>query len=266
MASGFGSYSIARSGLYVNERALDLIGHNISNVNTPGYVRQQAMIKNAPFYAVSTNSKQIQQLGLGADLQQIRQIRNSFLDAMYRKENMTMGYWEARYKGVREIEAILADPMGDGLQDVMNGFWDSWQELSKEPESLTTRAIVRQRSQNLIHTINHIGSQLEKLIDDLGTEISVRIDEVNKITSQIAELNVKISSEELSGGTANDYRDQRNLLADRLTKLINADVSETIEGHMYITVEGFAIVKQNRNVELHLETDNQGKMSLFNIW
>lgn len=261
MASGFGSYSIARSGLYVNERALDLIGHNISNVNTPGYVRQQAMIKNAPFYAVSTNSKQIQQLGLGADLQQIRQIRNSFLDAMYRKENMTMGYWEARYKGVREIEAILADPMGDGLQDVMNGFWDSWQELSKEPESLTTRAIVRQRSQNLIHTINHIGSQLEKLIDDLGTEISVRIDEVNKITSQIAELNVKISSEELSGGTANDYRDQRNLLADRLTKLINADVSETIEGHMYITVEGFAIVKQNRNVELHLETDNQGKMS-----
>ncbi|HHV96043.1 MAG TPA: flagellar hook-associated protein FlgK [Clostridiaceae bacterium] len=258
MASGLGSYNIAISGLYVNERALDVTGHNISNVNTPGYVRQQAMIKNAPYINVSTGSYQIQQMGLGADLQQIRQIRNSFLDAMYRKENMTLGYWEARYKGVQEIESILADPMGEGLQDVLNDFWDAWQELSKEPESLTVRAIVRQRSQNLVHTINHIGSQLDKLIEDLNTEISVRLAEVNSITAQIAELNVKISSEELAGGTANDYRDQRNLLADRLTKLVNAEVSETEDKHMYITIEGFAIVKPNGNVELHLETEQNG--------
>jgi len=256
MASGLGSYNIAISGLYVNERALDVTGHNISNVNTTGYVRQQVMIKNAPFFTVSYGN-QIQQMGLGADLQQIRQIRNSFLDAMYRKENMTMGYWEARYKGVQEIESILADPMGEGLQDVMNDFWDAWQELSKEPESLTVRAIVRQRSQNLVHTINHIGSQLDKLIEDLSTEIKVRIDEVNNITSQIAELDVKISNEELAGGTANDYRDQRNLLADRLTKLINAEVSDTVEGHMYVTIEGFAVVKPNGNVELHVETEKQ---------
>ena len=79
MASGLGSYNIAISGLYVNERALDVTGHNISNVNTPGYVRQQAMIKNAPPYInVSTGSYQIQQMGLGADLQQIRQIKEFF--------------------------------------------------------------------------------------------------------------------------------------------------------------------------------------------
>lgn len=261
MASGFGSYNIARSGLYVNERALDVIGHNISNINTPGYVRQQAMIRNAPFYAVNTNSTQIQQMGLGADLQQIRQIRNSFLDVMYRNENMTLGYWEARYKGIQDIETILADPMGDGLQNVMNEFWDSWQELSKEPESLTIRAVVRQRSENLVHTINHIGSQMDKLINDLSTEISVRIDEVNQITSQIAQLNEKISSIELSGGTANDFRDQRNLLADRLTRLVNADITETPEGHLFITVGGHAIVKQTKNVNLHMETEAQGRLS-----
>jgi len=261
MAIGFGSYNIAKSGLYVNERALDVTGHNITNMNTPGYVRQQAMIKNAPYQTVSNNGNQLQQLGLGADLQQIRQIRNSFLDIMYRNENMTQGYWEAKYKSVQDIESILVDPMKDGLQNVMNQFWDSWQELSKEPESLTVRAIVRQRGETLVNTINHMGSQLDKLVNDLSSEINVRINEVNKITSQIAKLNGVIYSQEASGGTANDYRDQRNILADKLTRLVNADITETQEGQLFVTVGGYSIVNQIKSTNLYIEKSNQGKLS-----
>lgn len=261
MSMGFGSYNIAKSGLYVNERALDVTGHNITNMNTPGYVRQQAMIKNSIYQTLSNDGYNIQQLGLGADLQQIRQIRNTFLDVMYRIENTSLGYWEARSKSVHDVEAILAEPMGKGLQHVMNQFWNSWQELSKEPESLTVRAIVKQRGEDLVNTINHIGTQLDKLVSDLSSEIHVRVNEVNKITAQIAELNDVIYKYEAVGGTANDYRDQRNLLADRLTKLINADVSENLADQMFITVDGYAIVNRSNSVNLYLDKGEEGKYS-----
>jgi flagellar hook-associated protein 1 FlgK len=111
------------------------------------------------------------QYGLGADIQEIRQIRHTFLDNIYRQENTTLGYWESRQKTFQDVEAIVAEPMESGLQNVLNQFWDSWQELSKEQGSLTVRALVRQRSEALVQQINHMGTQLDRLQNDLNTEI-----------------------------------------------------------------------------------------------
>jgi flagellar hook-associated protein 1 FlgK len=172
MAVGFATFGIAKSGMDVSERALSVVGHNISNVNTEGYVRQQAISTTARYHKASQD-----QFGLGAEIQDIRQIRNQFLDNVYRNESKTLGYWETKNKTFQDIQAILGDPMDSGLQEVMNQFWDSWQELSKEPDSQTVRALVAQRGEALVEQINHVGSQLDKLQDDLNSEFSVRIDE-----------------------------------------------------------------------------------------
>ncbi len=240
MALGFSSFEIARSGLSVNERGLYVTGHNISNVNTPGYVRQQAIITTGPY----DNMVGIGQIGLGADIQEIRQIRHSFIDNIYRQESNSLGYWEARNKTFEDIQSILGDPMERGLQNVMNQFWDSWQELSKHPESLTVRSLVRQRGESLVQHINHVGLQLDKLQNDLNSEIKVRIDEVNAITKQIAALNVEILKVEVSNDRANDYRDQRNSLLDRLCKLINVEIHENIDGQVDITASGYYLVSR----------------------
>jgi len=260
MASGFASYEIARSGLFASERALNVTGHNIANLNTTGYVRQQAMISDSP-YLVSAGANGINQVGLGANVQQIRQIRIHFLDIMYRKESMAYGYWETKKKTIQDIEAVLGDPMGEGLQNIMNQFWNAWQELSKEPESLTIRAVVRQRGEALTNTLNHIGEQLDKLKKDLISEIAVRIEEVNEITSQIAELNTIIYKYEATGGTANDYRDQRNLLADRLSRLVNAEISEVEGGYYLVKIGGYTVVNRETSVNLYLDEDATGGMS-----
>lgn len=250
MGVSFASYEIARSGLMVNERGLYVTGHNIANVNTAGYVRQQAMIKNGPVETVLTRAGLVQ-MGLGADIQEIRQIRHTFLDNIYRQENTTLGYWEARQKTYVDLQAIMAEPMESGLQNVLNQFWDSWQELSKEPDSLTVRALVRQRTEALIQQINHMGSQLDRLQNDLNSEITVRIDEVNEITREIAKLNVAILKSEVSGDTASDYRDQRNTLIDRLTKLVKVDVNEMQDGQIDITVGGYFIVQKGVSTDLY---------------
>lgn len=250
MGVGFASYEIARSGLMVNERGLYVTGHNMSNVNTPGYVRQQAVMKNGPYESYYTRGG-IVQYGLGSDIQEIRQIRHTFLDNLYRQENTTLGYWESRQKTFQDVQAITAEPMKSGLQNVLNQFWDSWQELSKEPDSLTVRALVRQRSEALVQQINHMGAQLDRLQNDLNDEISVRIDEVNDITKQIAGLNITILKSEVSGDSANDYRDQRNLLIDRLTKLVKCDVNEMQDGQIDITLGGYFVVQKGVSTDLY---------------
>jgi flagellar hook-associated protein 1 FlgK len=258
MGVSFASYEIARSGLMVNERGLFVTGHNIANVNTTGYVRQQAMIKNGPVETVLTRAGLVQ-LGLGADIQEIRQIRHTFLDNIYRQENTTLGYWETRQKTYIDLQAIMAEPMESGLQNVLNQFWDSWQELSKEPDSLTVRALVRQRSESLVQMINHMGAQLDRLQNDLNSEIIVRIDEVNEITREIAKLNVAILKSEVSGDTANDYRDQRNTLIDRLTKLIKVDVNEMQDGQIDITLGGYFLVQKGVSTDLYAAERNPGE-------
>ncbi len=258
MAVGFSSYEIARSGLKVSERGLFVTGHNLSNIQTPGFTRQQAIIETNPYITEYGKNGKLFQYGLGADIQETRQIRHTFLDIVYRQENTIQGYWDTRSKAFHDVEAILNDPMGDGLQGVMNKFWDSWQELSKEPESLTARAMVRQRGQELVYYYNHIGNQLDKQQNDLNSEIQVRINEVNNITSQIAKLNTQIASQEINGDKANDYRDQRNLLLDRLSILCDAEVNEMQDGQMDVTLGGYYLVTrgQSKNLYVHANAED----------
>lgn len=258
MAVGFSSYEIARSGLKVSERGLFVTGHNLSNIQTPGFTRQQAIIETNPYITEYGKNGKLFQYGLGADIQETRQIRHTFLDIVYRQENTIQGYWDTRSKAFHDVEAILNDPMGDGLQGVMNKFWDSWQELSKEPESLTARAMVRQRGQELVYYYNHIGNQLDKQQNDLNSEIQVRINEVNSITSQIAKLNTHIASQEINGDKANDYRDQRNLLLDRLSILCDAEVNEMQDGQMDVTLGGYYLVTrgQSKNLYVHANAED----------
>lgn len=258
MASSFGSYEIARSGLTANERGLYVTGHNISNVNTPGYVRQQVIMSEKVGDSIY-GKHGAYKLGAGTDIQQLRQVRNDFLDNIYRQENMDLGYWEARDKTLRDIQIILGEPMGEGLQSAMNDFYNSWQEVAKEPESLTVRALLLQKSQTLVHYINHMGEQIDRMQADINSEIHVRINEVNNITGEIAKLNLQILKHEIGREKANDYRDERNLLIDRLSKLINIDVNEMQDGWVDITTGGYFLVQKESHTRILMGEGGPGE-------
>ncbi len=256
MAVGFSSYGIARSGLMVSERGLSVTGHNISNVDTTGYVRQQSIAESSPCITVYGKNNQAFQYGTGVDIQETRQLRNTFLDNIYRQENTLLGYYETRSNTINDVEAIINDPMGDGLQNVMNQFWDSWQELSKAPESLTTRALVRERGQALVYYFNQVGTQLDRLQNDLNSEIRVQVDKVNSITSGLAALNQQIASQEIAGDSANDYRDQRNILLDNLSKICDAQINEMQDGQVDITLGGYLLVTKGTSRNLYVESNS----------
>lgn len=245
MGSTFSSYEIARSGMYVSERGLFVTGHNISNVNTPGYVRQQSMQEDFTPSKVGNF-----QIGLGADIQQIRQIRFQFLDTMYRAENEILGYASAKQQTVEDLEAILGDfagneKNGQALGRVIDEFFEAWDELSKAPDTPVTRAMVRQTGIIFADTVNHLGQQIDELQDELNMQVKEAIDRINTIATEISELNFKIMKSEAVGDQANDYRDQRNLLLDELTGLVNVDIHEKPNSIVCVSIGGIQLVSES---------------------
>ena len=241
MAVGFASYEIARSGLSFNERGLNVTGHNIANVNTPGFSRQQAIAADSRY--IRNNAKYgYGQVGLGVDIQQIRQIRHKFLDNIYRYENAKTDYWNVRSAAYSEVENILGEPLDQGLQSLLNRFWDSWQELSKDPSSLTTRSLVRQLGDSIAFELNGMGAQFDAMQLELDAQFCDGIRQLNDLCEKVAVLNRKILAVSLAGESPNDLMDARNHMLDQISSLIDCEVYEREDGMYDVIASGIYLV------------------------
>ncbi|WP_025640801.1 flagellar hook-associated protein FlgK [Schnuerera ultunensis] len=233
----FGGLYISISGINANKKALDTVSHNIANVNNPNYVRQGAIHAESRY---STNTITRYQMGSGVDVQQIRQIRDEFLDAKLRREMATFGYYKTKSEILNEIEVIFNEITNSGLQEVMDDFWDGWSELYKEPDSLTIRGLLHEKAVAFTTTVNHISVQLDNLQFNLNKEMLIKTEEVNSLLKEIAGLNNKIKLAEGYGPhiSANDYRDERNAALDRLSELIPINYYENKYGEVTVTLNG----------------------------
>lgn len=241
--STFQGLEIVKTGLFVSQQALDLTGHNIANANTPGYTRQVLdMSSIAPPTTFGMYDQWGKAIGGGVSIQDIRQIRNQFLDNQYRRENKFLGEWETKSETLSAIEDIFNEPSDSGINTVLNDFFNSLQELSKNPESLTVRAEVRERGIALANTFNTVYQHLYDKESELNSTILSDVAEINSYADRISKLNNEIYRFELTGQTANDLRDQRNLLVDQLSKLVNITTYEDSNGNFRIDIAGQALV------------------------
>ena len=260
MAVGFASYEIARSGLTFNERGLDVTGHNIANVNTLGYSRQQAIAADSIY--LKNNAKYgYGQVGIGVDIQQTRQIRHKFLDNIYRFENAKANYWNMRSETFSEIENVLGEPLGEGIQALLNQFWNAWQELSKDPASLTTRSLVRQLGESLCFQLNGFAAQFDQMQLSLDSQFVDSIEQLNKMCVRVADLNKIIRNVQLTGEAPNDYMDERNLLLDEISQLIDCEIYERDDGMHDVISNGIYLVY--RDTSKRIITQQSPELGLF---
>lgn len=245
VGSSFFGLSTAVSGLYVNKKALDTVGHNIANLNTKGYTRQNVNHGDNNYSTLASN-----QLGNGAYIQEIRQIRDQFLDVKFREQTEQSGYYSARDSVFMQVQDIMNEFTDQGIQKSMNEFWNKWDELAKNPENLTNRAMVKASALALIENVNNTSSQLESLQRNLNKNIEKTVTRVNEISNELRDLNEKIINEESKYNSANDYRDARNLLLDELSYLVPTEISETYNGAVNVTIGGKHLVNGVNNTEL----------------
>ncbi len=245
MSSIFFGLEIGRRGLQAQQRALDVTAHNVANANTPGYTRQEAVMAAAdPIPVPSLHMPSgAGQLGTGVEITAIRRLRDGFIDLQIRNESRSLGYWEARQENLNKIEGIFNEPSDSGLQSVFELFWQSLEELSKNPESLAARSLVLERAQTLTETFNHLDSRLQELQQDLNATVKIKVDEINSLGRQIADLNQQILKIEVMGARANDLRDRRDLLVDQLAKIVPVQVQEDGRGVLTVTLGGCPLVQ-----------------------
>ncbi len=246
MRSTFYGLEIARSGMNAQQIGLDVTSHNIANANTPGFTRQQPIMRTiAPVSAslskfVSNNTGQM--AGMGAAIQQIRQIRDSFLDSQYRKENKRLGEWQIKQQSLSLVEAIFNEPSETGINSVLNEFFNALQAMSLNPEDPTTRATVQQKAFALTEYIREVYIKLEELQRQLDDNIISYVQEINSYAKEISELNKLIFKYEASGQRANDLRDQRELLLDKLSEIVDVTSYEDADGRFRVDIGGQMLV------------------------
>jgi len=267
MRTTFFGLEIVRKGLQTQQRALDVTGHNIANANTPGYTRQSAIIGTTTPWTLPGMNKAFQagQVGTGAKVEEIRRIRDSFIDLQVRNESKELGYWEAKADVLQKLEVIINEPSDSGIRTVMDQFWASLQELSKNPESEAVRATVRQRGIAVADTFNHIHRQLRELQDDINASVKVKVSQINSLATQIRDLNDQIVRIEVNKmENANDLRDQRDNLLDELSKMVDIKYNEDQYGAVRVAIGGKGLVLGTK-VALLEASDQAGLNGLVTV-
>ena len=246
------------SGLTVAQRGLTATAHNLSNVETTGYVRQQAVQETAQFFTKGYTAINTMQVGIGVDTAAIYQYRDVFLDASFRRESGRQAFYDTQYSAVCEIEELFGELQGVAFQDSLEEFWTSMQELSKEPGNLTARAAMVETAISFIERAENISELLQTYQRDLDTEIGRMVERINEIGDEMIELNDKICFYESDGNQrANDLRDTRNLLLDELAEMVNITYRENLDSRVSISIEGIPFVTEDTCFKMSTVRSNE---------
>ncbi len=265
--SSMSSLYVGVSGLNVSQAALNVTAHNLANVDTKGYVRQQALQTDFNYIKIGDSYSSSMQKGIGAEFATIKQVRDSFLDQAYRQELGRGAYYDAQSNAVREIEGLFGELEGESFQDTMNDFWYSLQELAKEPDSVVTRASLIQTAVSFIERSENISRQLNDYQVNLNTQIKEQVNRINEIGEEITTLNKKIRHYESSGvEKANDLRDERNNLLDELSKMVSITYKENAVGVVTVNVEGSVFVSEDSWHKMDTVKVNESSDMLKPVW
>lgn len=227
MGSSFFGLNIGQTGLYAYQAALNTTAHNITNAETEGYSKQVVGMQAGK--ALSVNST-YGMAGTGVNVTGVTQLRDSYYDEKYWKNNTVFGQYETENKYMTEVEGYFNEMNDDGFTTTINSMYDSLQELQKNPSSLTVRTQFINYAQSLTEYFNSTSQSLNSIQKEVNFEIGNQVNTINSTAQQIAAVTKQINTLESSGGTANDLRDQRGLLVNRLSKIANISVAENKVG------------------------------------
>lgn len=244
MANGMAGLFIGTTGLKTAQTALNTTAHNLSNINTSGYTRQQVTFSDTQYVRVNTNDKvSSPDYGLGVAVSEVRRIRDQFIDQAYRNENSRLGFYESQYKAIEEIEDQFGEMQGVTYESYLINLYNSVNELAKNPTSTVARSSLIQNATAFIEKSENVYKGLKDYQTTLNTQVKNMVDSINKLGDKIYTLNKKISKIESTGiEDANDLRDERDAAIDELSKYIDITYYENDSKEVVISAEGIPFI------------------------
>ena len=253
-----GSLYIGKSGLQTSQNALNTTAHNMSNMGTTGYVRQQVMLGTSIYNTIKFDIKAVsnQQIGLGVTYSKTRQVRDYFLDKTYRQELGRCEFYTVSRDAIEEVEFLLDEMNGETFQGSLDNLWTSVQELAKDPSSAVTQGLLMERCSEFLARAESVYDGIKAYQQNLNQTIKEKVDKINEYAENIKILNDRIRHIEVGGfEEANDLRDARNYYVDELASMANISYSEDVDGNICVQLEGEDLVKRDVVYKIGLDTD-----------
>ncbi len=236
---------VGQSGLQTSQNALNTTAHNMSNVDTLGYTRQQVSQGTRAYQTLEKKNEVIawKQIGTGVSYNNCKQVRSVFLDSSYRQESGRYNFYDVSQKALEEIEDQLQEMNGAEFADSLNNLWVAVQELAKDPCSAVTQSAFVTRCTEFLDRAKSVYEGLVSYQDNLDATVEDMVKTINGYGDRIRQLNEDIVEIESSKQErANDLRDERNLLLDKLGEFGKIDYNEDIFGNVLVMFEGSAFV------------------------
>ncbi len=236
----------AKDGLLAHQTAMNLTGSNITNVDTPGYTRQRPV-----FSSWGSVDK-----GTGVGIEKIERVYDRFLGVQINDKMHDVGYSEAKKGALENIEIIFNESSSSGINELLNRFWSSWEDLSANPAGQVERDALVSASRNLASVFRSSSDELVSVQNDANAEIAGLIDQANGYISDIADLNGKIAAIKTGKGDANNLIDKRAEALKGLAGILDFQHLEDSNGSVNIFLpNGMPLVMGDRTWELGVKTD-----------
>ncbi|AWG42571.1 flagellar hook-associated protein FlgK [Candidatus Borreliella tachyglossi] len=268
MDSTFSGIEIGKRSLFAHKDAMNTTGHNLTNVTKPGYSRQRVVMKTEmPIYAPQSNrASKAGQLGQGIMVQSIERIRDELLDIRIAEESHRLGYWTSKDKFISILENIYNEPEEQSVRKRLNDFWESWQDLSRQPQGLAERNIVLERGKSFAEVVKNRFHSLERVYIMANDEVKITTEELNNYLRNIGELNKQIAKSIAMKDQPNDLMDARDLIVDKLSNLISISIENRQDPNEFlIHAEGKHLIQGKIAHEFILEATNGPTRTKWNV-
>ena len=248
---------VGTSGLQTSQNALNTTAHNMANLDTDGYTRQQVSQGTRAYQTLEKKNEAIawKQIGTGVNYNNCKQVRSDFLDISYRQESGRYAFYDISVTALEEIEDQFQEMNGSEFADSLNNLWVAVQELGKDPCSAVTQSSFVTRSNEFITRAKSVYDGLVSYQENLDSTVKGMCDNINAYGDRIRQLNEDIVNIE-SGRQekANDLRDERNMLLDKLGEYGKIEYAEDIFGNVAVLFEGSSFVTTDHVNHLGVDT------------
>lgn len=275
MRPTFLGFEAAKTGVFASQKALDIVGNNLSNINTEGYTRQRVVqvSQSVAGYNLRLQPDLVSLAGMGTYVEGVSQLRNDRLDTAYRVENANSGYYDQQSVMFTEIETIMQElEVGDegngyGLSFAVKSLYTALEDFSYNASSEADANVFASAVSNVTQTLNRLSKNLTDTSNQYKEALAIETENVNTIMADIAQLNENIrrsiaSCNYNSTYGPNELKDQRNLLIDKLSAYGVVRVEEQVDSTVTIELNGHVCVWDTQFDSVNYQENKNGTVQL----
>jgi flagellar hook-associated protein 1 len=224
-----GILNIARNALSAQQTAMQVVSNNIANANTEGYARQEAVFNEEQANVTDLGLF----LGNGVSISMVKIRYDKYLENTIAKENTALEEQKTNEDYLTRVETVLNED-NTKLTSNLVSFFNSWQDLSTDPLSETSRTNVATQGANLANGVRTVYGELQTMQTEADDSVAQKVNEITDTLRSIAQLNIQIVASGSSDGENQTFVNQRTQLVKQLSGILDIQSFEDQSGALTV--------------------------------